>query len=554
MSERDSTIRLNISSAGVSSEHEIHALALNALSDLSRQFSQDPNFQSLIKLLVMTISGQFSIADVCILIQPVERETKTPYLFASGRFNRNSEALRISIPEELLDYFSPDRMAKSAEDIIGVPSLREFGQNLKSSGMKLIAPLISSNNLVGVVGMGDKVNKKPISDSDIILLRVLLDSITPLISYSRLFTHVSDLNTWFVEILNSVKHGVLVFDYNDKLQMVNEPGLKILKGLNSRLSGGELPTGLHISSIFETGPFPGWSNRFLKCRSGFVMSPQETMIAKQNGADMIFAVSVSLICDNAAQGSDMIVTLDDITEIKENEQQIFELQKHAEIGMLASSIAHELNNFLGMILGGIELLDMYIKQANPDKAKAALDQSKAFISQMARFTAGLMDMNKLTSIKQGVNINSLITNILSFVSVQKKFKCIITQVDIDQTVPLLYADRDQITQLILNLMSNAADAINDAHRANGCIIIKTTRESDAVNLSISDNGMGIKPDLREKLFKSRFTTKSEGHGYGLITCSKIIENHDALVAIDSTPGKGTTFEIRFPISTLTDFT
>lgn len=552
MHERDSTIRLYAGSTGYSSEAEIHALALNAISDLSRQFSQDPDFRSLIKLLAMTISGQFSITDVCIVLKPVEREADPPHIAASGRFGDNSDLHKILFPDELLDYFALDRKAKSIKDLISVAPLREFGRHLEASGVRLIAPLISSNNLIGVVGMGDKVNRKPMSSSEIVLLRVLLDSITPLLSYSRLFTHVSDLNTWFIEILDSVKHGVLVFDNNDQLRMVNGPGYKILKSFNPHLSGGEQLTGLHISSVFEAQAFPGWSNRLLKYRTGAGTRLQENLIAKQNDMDLVFSVSVSVICDDAAKGSDMIVTIDDITEIKESEHRLFELQKHAEIGMLASSIAHELNNFLGMILGGIELLDLYIKQANQDKTRSALDQSKTIISQMARFTAGLMDINKLVSTKQSVNINSLVANVLSFVSVQKKFKCIMTQIDIDQTVPPLYADKDQITQLILNLVGNAADAINETQRKNGCIIVKTAMEPDAINLSISDNGIGIKAEVKDKLFKSRFTTKSEGHGYGLIACSKIIKDHQAQVTIKSTPGKGTTFEIRFPITASTE--
>jgi len=418
---------------------------------------------------------------------------------------------------------------------------------MESLGVSLISPLISGGDLIGVVGLGEKVNKKPLSASELTLLRVLLDSVTPLISYSCLFAHVSNLNNWFIEILDSVKHGVLVFDKKDKLMMINNPGARILRNINPELPPDTPMTGLQMNFIFSERTLPGWLDRLARCRTRLGIGLPEILVARYNGSDLIFSVSVSKIHSSTTEGSDIAVTIDDITEMKKNEHQIFELQTHAELGMMASSIAHELNNFLGMILGGIELLQIHIEKGNKEKIRIALDQNKMFISQMARFTAGLMDMNKLSSKKQDLNINSLIMSVISFVSLQKKFNSIVVQADIDQTLPLLNADRDQITQLILNFISNAADAMNEARREKGLIIVKTASEQDRVILSISDNGIGIRPDLKEKLFKSRFTTKTEGHGYGLLTCSRIIKDHGAQVGIESAPEKGTTFKIGFPL-------
>jgi len=79
MIERDVTARLQIESKTYAPDHEIHALALDALSDLARQFSREPDFKSLMRLLVMTISGQFSVADVFILLRPIEKTGLPPH-------------------------------------------------------------------------------------------------------------------------------------------------------------------------------------------------------------------------------------------------------------------------------------------------------------------------------------------------------------------------------------------------------------------------------------------------------------------------------------------
>jgi len=111
-------------------------------------------------------------------------------------------------------------------------------------------------------------------------------------------------------------------------------------------------------------------------------------------------------------------------------------------------------------------------------------------------------------------------------------------------------DTDQISQLLLNLLNNAADAIEEGEKDEGRILVKTVKEGNIVNLSVSDNGVGIEPDIKDKLFKTHLTTKINRHGYGLVTCAVISENHDAYVEIDSEPGQGATFSIRLPIDTI----
>ena len=213
---------------------------------------------------------------------------------------------------------------------------------------------------------------------------------------------------------------------------------------------------------------------------------------------------------------------------------------------MASSIAHELNNFLGLVLGGVELAERAVQKNDLKRLAGTLEKLKLTVAKMERFTSGLMDYSRLNTSKALRDLNGVITDVLSFVSVQKKFSDITITTQLDKSIPKTDMDDQQIAQLLLNLLNNAADAIKEAHRPTGKILVRTFSANEMLHFSISDNGVGIAPELKEKLFRSHFTTKEKGHGYGLVTVGNIITNHAATVQIDSEVGKGTTFTFQFP--------
>ncbi|MEW5995017.1 MAG: ATP-binding protein, partial [Candidatus Zixiibacteriota bacterium] len=248
----------------------------------------------------------------------------------------------------------------------------------------------------------------------------------------------------------------------------------------------------------------------------------------------------------SAQDLGLIVILDDVTEQKTNEQRLFDLARFAERGMMASSISHELNNFLGLILGGIEIAQLAIARGDTEKANASFEKLRTVTNNMKRFTAGLMDYGKLHYRTERASLNTVVSGVLSFVTVQNKFKLINIHTELATDLPDFQMDTDQMAQLLLNLLNNAADAVSEANRDPGEITVKTLRADNFVTLSVADNGVGIEAEIQGKLFKSHLTTKKDGHGYGLVTCAKIIENHQGEVEVHSEVGHGTTITVRFP--------
>jgi len=107
-------------------------------------------------------------------------------------------------------------------------------------------------------------------------------------------------------------------------------------------------------------------------------------------------------------------------------------------------------------------------------------------------------------------------------------------------------DPDQVAQLLINLLNNAADAIKESRRKDGEILIQTWRDCNSAVLVVSDNGAGMTDEVKGQLFTCNFSTKHRGHGYGLVTCAKIVENNGGSIEVRSTLGEGSTFTIRLP--------
>jgi len=214
---------------------------------------------------------------------------------------------------------------------------------------------------------------------------------------------------------------------------------------------------------------------------------------------------------------------------------------------MAAHIAHDLNNFLGLVLGGVEIAQMAMAKGNNEKADRSLEKIKNNVGRLEQFTRGLEQLTVSRVNDREDDFNRIVAGVLSYVAVQPGFKGLVVQTEFDFSIPSLTLDAAQIEQLLLNVLGNAADAVTESGRADGRIIARTWLEDECACLSIADNGIGIKPEIKERLFRSHLTTKQDHYGYGLVGCIGILNHHQADFEIESEEGKGATFIFRFPL-------
>lgn len=238
-----------------------------------------------------------------------------------------------------------------------------------------------------------------------------------------------------------------------------------------------------------------------------------------------------------------LVLVEDVTEKVALEQQLIQAEKMAAKGEMAAQIAHELNNYLCIVSTSAELLKRYLEQGHLEEAGHKVAIILESILKIKRFTRGLVDFSRLEVYKVETDLNQIVEKTIGLVEGQNDYDHVEFTTKLDPNLPHIQADPDQIHQLLLNLFSNAAQAMNQ-----GQITVITRRaEEDSVELEVADTGPGISPETLERIFKPHFSTKPEGHGFGLAICERIVKGHYGTIEVQSQMGQGTSFCIRLPI-------
>lgn len=224
--------------------------------------------------------------------------------------------------------------------------------------------------------------------------------------------------------------------------------------------------------------------------------------------------------------------------ISEQTEKMTKLDRLNIIGEMAAGIAHEIRNPMTTVRGFLQFLSIkkeFIKQKeNFDLMIDELDRANSIITEFLSLAK-----NKNMEFSD-INLNTIIHDIYPLLQADAmRNNCEIKVILGD--IPNVSADQSSIRQLILNLVRNGLDAMPKS----GIITIYTEAVESKVLLSIQDCGIGIPPEIRDKLGTPFFTTKEQGTGLGLAICYQIIQRHAATLSIESSPGQGTTFTVGF---------
>jgi two-component system NtrC family sensor kinase len=225
-------------------------------------------------------------------------------------------------------------------------------------------------------------------------------------------------------------------------------------------------------------------------------------------------------------------------------------EKLASVGLLASGVAHELNN----PLTGVLTFSSLLRQTMPDGSQEAddLDVVIRETRRCASIIRRLLDFARdKPPEKTYADLNRIIEETVHIVENPAHLHDIAIALELDPALPAVWADPNQIKQVVMNLLVNAQHAIDEKGRIvirTRCIAAADTSCVPMVELSIADTGCGIPPENLKRIFDPFFTTKSgNGTGLGLSVSHGIIEAHGGTIAVESDPGRGSTFRVILPL-------
>lgn len=233
------------------------------------------------------------------------------------------------------------------------------------------------------------------------------------------------------------------------------------------------------------------------------------------------------------------------TALREAEEQLIQSAKLASMGQLAAGIAHEINNPLGTVTLFAHLMLKSMPEDDPRRADLQMIVDEA--ARCKEIVAGLLDFSRRGKLKlRSINVNAVLDEALASVEKRPEFDRVRVEKMYAANLPEIQADGAQLRQVFVNLMVNAAEAMH----GGGTLTLTTRLSQDggSVVVSVSDTGCGIPRENLDKLFTPFFTTKQigKGTGLGLAVAYGIIKMHHGSIEVQSTVGKGTTFEIALP--------
>ena len=259
-------------------------------------------------------------------------------------------------------------------------------------------------------------------------------------------------------------------------------------------------------------------------------------------------LSVSRLHSYDSESSYLFIC-EDISELIELNEKIIKLERFATEGEISSGIGHDIKNYLTILKGNFDLMHFQFDAEFKTKHKnhiAAIDKG---FQEIGSFVENLMGGRGDEGAFAEVNLIEMIRVIVRFLAPQERFHHIKIARVVDPSFPTkLQLNERQIQQVLLNLLMNAAEALNaltDKSNKEISVELRIDETNHRPQLIVADNGPGIPVELQAGLFNKRFTTKERGHGIGLITVKKIVEQHQGTIQAESIPGVGTKFVITF---------
>ncbi len=248
------------------------------------------------------------------------------------------------------------------------------------------------------------------------------------------------------------------------------------------------------------------------------------------------------------------------TELREREaqlelsrQQHFHKEKMAAVGSLAAQLAHEINNPIAAIAGVAQSISD-VRQTHHCPNQGVVCQPELIMEQAKRVALITRQIAEFTSPQsaepQLLDLNGLVRSTCNFVSYDRRFKHIELRTDLDLQLSAINAVGDHLTQVLMNLLINAADAMEGVRGRKPTITVGTRAAADGVVLTVEDNGHGMSDEVRSRAFDEFYTTKSvgKGSGLGLALCKNLVETCGGSIHLDSRPAAGTTVTIELPLA------
>jgi PAS domain S-box-containing protein len=421
----------------------------------------------------------------------------------------------------------------------------------------MCVPIKVKEQVIGVIYLDNSNQAKMFLKSDLYLFELYAQMVSNALHNAKIYNSLLRLKKYNELVVNKSPIGIIVIDAKGCLATINPIALEIFDLNKDRIhliNGPEEPT--RFLDLLPEGERPRWKSMIDSALTTRQDYSNPRYFHNTGYVEKALSIKITPLYDLPNGDDGIIMAVEDITEKVLMEKYVILSEKLVAKGEMATAIAHELNNYLAIASNNAELMALNIERGVYDKVTYNAKSITENIQKIKRFVDNLMDFSKPQTEFISYDIKHLIEDLLFSLRVQPRFKQTHFTINIQQEIPNLEMDVGLIQQVLMNLLNNAADAIeekaaqqesetDDFKREIG-ITATYDKTRDRISVEITDNGIGMTEDVLKKIFTLHFTTKRGGHGLGLSNCKKIVEQHHGELTVRSTPGQGSTFTVTLP--------
>jgi two-component system NtrC family sensor kinase len=521
------------------------------LREISHKIASVIRLEELSKLIVSSFVDTMKISEISFLLQDREKEHFRSVSLSVPRYKK----IEIDVGSPIISWLTATKDILfrdeiedeiSRQEALGKEgeeqrrNLEEVRDEMDRLGISIWVPIISKDELIGVIALGNKLSGDIFTTEDIGLLSTLASQTAVALDNARLYDEVVNMKDYSEKILQSMVSGMLTVDIKGRIVTYNYMAEKITGRKTAEVLGKT------CEEIWgKRGMVPNIIENTLKKGKYYVNF--ESSIASPERGLVPVSFSSTQLYDHQGKKMGALLSIQDLSEVKELEEKVRRADKLAALATMAAGMAHEIKNPLSSMKVFSQLLPKKID--DPEYRKKLGEIIPREISRIDRIVESLLGFARATALNfEKTDIKEILEENLKYFEEQAReseIKIIRNYAEL----PEVEVDRGQISQVFSNLILNAIQAMSGGGELKISVMPAKKVEDiiQSVKIQVSDTGHGISEDMAKKLFDPFFTTKYGGTGLGLTIAHSIVDGHKGFIDVTSKPGKGTTFTITLPL-------
>ena len=398
--------------------------------------------------------------------------------------------------------------------------------------------------MLGVLGIAREPGTPALRSSDVTLIESIALTIAPMLENARLTQDLRQSERFLQHVLHSMASGLAAVNMHGEILALNRAAETLLGCTAAEVMGRP------FGDAFGSDPEVILASAL---EHGRETIREETMMRAKDGSPVPVSFSTSLLRNERRVVYGAIASFVDLTPLKRAEEHARQLDRLAALGRFTSSVAHEIRNPLTGIAAGVQYLSRSI-----DTNGAQGEHLSFLLSEIKRLDRIVQDLFDITHPRQlqmrAAPLEDTVKRALQILQAFIAERSVEVSLEVEPRVPVVPHDHDQIEQVLINLIKNAAEASPGSGRirVRVCAALPEVRGArtivpGAACVHIQDQGPGIEAEPMRHIFEPFFTTKPGGTGLGLYISHDIVKRHGGALTVHSEPGRGATFTVRLPL-------